>query len=179
MSNLAGNLVADVVVIAVTYSRILYDGPGAVVLQSWYDNFGLSASVADVLIGVLYLGVAQAIATVNDTLSKHVILFALLAVAVQIVGDMLFYALVTRGGSGTAIGDFFARWGSAAGIYGLVGDSALVLLATLVASVVDAADETAQAYIALAALFGVCMAVHLNAPRPFANAGIHPEQQLG
>ena len=168
VSNLAGNLVADVAVMGITYARVMYSGPATDVLQAWYDRFGLSASVADVLIGTLYIGVAQAIATTNETLSKHVILFALLAVAVQMVGDMLFYLLM-RVGRSTAVGGFFTEWGKLAGVFGLVGDAALVLLAVLIASVIELSDATAQAYLALFALFAVCIVVHLNAPRVAAS----------
>ena len=133
-SNLAGNLFADVLIMAVTYSQLLYSGPAARILQEWYDSFGLAASGADVLIGVLYVGIAQAIAEAWPLASRHVLLFAVLAVLVQWCGDVVFYGLTRTVLKGTAIGDFFGEWGRAAGAYALVGDSVLVLVAVLVAA---------------------------------------------
>jgi hypothetical protein len=164
-SNLAGNLFADVLIMAVTYSRVLYSGPAADILQRWYDSFGLGASGADVLVGVLYVGVAQAIASAWPVASRHVLLFAVLAVLVQWCGDIVFYGIMRTVLKGSAIGDFFGEWGREAGGYALLGDSVLVLVAVLVAALVDRANERGQAYIALLGLFALCIAVHLNAPR--------------
>ena len=90
-SILFGALVIDLVVIAMTKGNLLGTS-----LQTWYNNFGLSAVIADTLILVLGILIAQYIYTEFFSNFSPLVFLALVA-AVQVVHDVLFYLLAILG----------------------------------------------------------------------------------
>jgi uncharacterized protein YacL len=88
---LFGALVIDIVVIAMTKANWLGE-----TLKVWYDQFGLSAVIADTLILVLGIMIAQYIYTEYFAKSS-ILVFAAIVAVVQLVHDILFYLFAILG----------------------------------------------------------------------------------
>ena len=86
-----GALIVDLIVLAMTKMSLLGNS-----LKVWYDNFGLSAVLADTLILVLGVIIAQYIYTEYFVKSNPVVFLVILA-AVQLIHDVLFYQLAILG----------------------------------------------------------------------------------
>jgi len=128
---LFGTLVVDLVtILLVKNSNVL-----GVPLKDWYNQFGLSAVLADVLVIVLGSLMAQYIYT--ECLSSYSpLLFLLLVVLIQLVHDLLFYVgviqTVPQGQNGMV--DIFKRYASDSSWKILIGDAILILGSTVVAA---------------------------------------------
>ena len=128
---LFGTLVVDLVtILIVKNSNVL-----GTVLKDWYDQFGLSAVLADVLIIVLGILMAQYIYT-EFFPSYSPILFLLLVVLIQLVHDVLFHVgviqMVPQGQN--RIIDIFKRYADENSWKIIVGDAILMLGSTAVAA---------------------------------------------
>jgi hypothetical protein len=88
---LFGVLVIDLFVIALAKRGLL----GSTILR-WYDNFGLSAVIADTLVIVLVILIAQYVYTEYFSTSTPLVFLALTAVFQQI-HDILFYQFAILG----------------------------------------------------------------------------------
>uniref|UniRef100_A0A6C0DHD1 Uncharacterized protein n=1 Tax=viral metagenome TaxID=1070528 RepID=A0A6C0DHD1_9ZZZZ len=88
---LFGALVIDLVVIALTKNNLLGTN-----LKVWYDNFGLSAVIADTLILVLGILIAQYLYTEFFSKSTPIIFLVLIGI-VQLIHDVLFYIFAIEG----------------------------------------------------------------------------------
>jgi uncharacterized protein YacL len=88
---LFGALVIDLVVIALTKSNLLGTN-----LKIWYDNFGLSAVIADTLILVLGIMIAQYLYTEFFSKSTPIVFLVLIGI-VQLIHDVLFYIFAIEG----------------------------------------------------------------------------------
>lgn len=88
---LFGALVIDLVVIALTKNNLLGTN-----LKVWYDNFGLSAVIADTLILVLGIMIAQYLYTEFFSKSTPIVFLVLIGI-VQLVHDVLFYIFAIQG----------------------------------------------------------------------------------
>ena len=86
-----GALVIDLIGIALTKASLLGTS-----MKLWYDNFGLSAVIADTLILVLDVIIAQYIYTEYFSKSSPLVFLVILAV-VQLIHDILFYQLAILG----------------------------------------------------------------------------------
>lgn len=162
-ANAAGNTFADLLIVWLTFSRTLFSNA---VLAEWYNRYGLAAMLADTLIGVLYIGLTQGIASFVARLRENLLLFALAAVAVQVVGDLLFYLFFRNTPKdGNQMLRFFTDWAKSAGPYAVVGDSALVLVAVLVAALVQLAPPNVQVYLLLLLVYLCPFFAHSESPR--------------
>jgi uncharacterized protein YacL len=128
---LFGTLVVDLVtILIVKNSNVL-----GTVLKDWYDQFGLSAVLADVLIIVLGILMAQYIYT-EFFPSYSPIFFLLLVVLIQLVHDVLFHVgviqMVPQGQN--RIIDIFKRYADENSWKIIVGDAILMLGSTAVAA---------------------------------------------
>lgn len=128
---LNGVLITDLLVIALLLSGVI----GSVVLKRWYREFTLAGVIADVLIIVIGIVIARFL---YPFLFKEYSLgrFLLLVVAIQVIHDLLFYALVSSIPRGRSrIVDIFRDYGKEVGFQAVVSDSLMmvssVLLATL------------------------------------------------
>ena len=81
----------DLIGIALTKASLLGTS-----MKLWYDNFGLSAVIADTLILVLDVIIAQYIYTEYFSKSSPLVFLVILAV-VQLIHDILFYQLAILG----------------------------------------------------------------------------------
>ena len=88
---LFGALVIDIIVIGLTKADLLGNS-----LKVWYDDFGLSAVIADTLILVLGILIAQYIYTEYFSKSSPLVFLVITAV-VQLIHDVLFYQFAILG----------------------------------------------------------------------------------
>ena len=128
------NLYADLLIIIITFTGILGVGKSWKVLTKWYKKYRLSAMLADILIGVIYLLIARYLVFALK-LNVDLFQFGILSVIVQIVFDFLFYLFFTiiPKGSNHML-DLFKDWGKYAKADALWGDSILVLVGVILSS---------------------------------------------
>ena len=84
---LTANIYADLLIILITFLGIEFKSD---YLVEWYKKYRLSAMIADILIGVLYMLLARYLIYLFR-LDVSLTGFALIAVTIQIVFDLLFY----------------------------------------------------------------------------------------
>ena len=154
------NLYADLLIIGVAF----YSGlvPPSSTLCQWYTGYALSAVIADTGIGVIYLLVAHEVADAAFSTPIRLVWFGLLAIGVQWVGDLLFYLLfrvVVPEGSNSML-DHFRSYGEEAGLGALLGDSFLVVVATLLGALFRMWEERYVGYALILAVYVVPFLVH-------------------
>lgn len=134
---LTANILADLLIIFITFSRILGSTKSWKILEEWYKKYRLSAMIADILIGVLYLLIARYIAY-KINFKFNLFTFALLAVAIQLILDFSFYLLFISFPKGkNDMLDFFKIWAKHAELDALWGDSILVIVAIILSSILN------------------------------------------
>jgi hypothetical protein len=132
---ITANIYADLFIIFATFSRIYYK---IVTLEDWYKKYRLSAMIADILIGVLYILLARYL-VYTLKLNVGLTTFALLCVVIQVIFDFLFYLLFTLVPLGTNnMLDFFKGYAKEVGVNALFGDSVLVILAVVISALLNA-----------------------------------------
>jgi hypothetical protein len=85
---ITANIYADLLIIFLTFTGLLYN---STTLIAWYKKYRLSAMIGDIVIGILYIVAARYLVHIFQW-NIGLTVFALLAVAVQIIGDLAFYA---------------------------------------------------------------------------------------
>lgn len=128
---LTANIYADLLIIFITLGGFIYKSK---TLEQWYKKYRLSASIADILIGVLYIIFARYIVfTMN--IKPSLTSFALLAVFIQVIFDFLFYMFFTSVPSGTNhMLDFFKGYAKDVKEGAIIGDSILVIFAVVLSA---------------------------------------------
>ena len=122
-------------------------------LKRWYKTYNLGAVLADVLILVIAVQITRYIYPLifdEWCLWK----FILLALVVQIIHDLLFYALfytIPRGASG--IIDLFKDYAGELGGMAIVGDSVLIIGTVLLASFLAGLDLGTNIFILICAVY--------------------------
>ena len=131
---LTSNIYADLLIILITFTGILGTSKSWQVLSKWYKKYRLSAMIADILIGVIYLLIARYI-VYNFKLNVNLFEFGVLSVIVQLVFDFLFYLffMMVPQGSNHML-DLFKDWAKFASLDALWGDSILVLVGVVLSS---------------------------------------------
>ena len=131
---ITANIYADLFIIFATFSRIYYK---ILTLEDWYKKYRLSAMIADILIGVLYILLARYL-VYTLKLNVGLTAFALLCVVIQVIFDFLFYLLFTLVPLGTNnMLDFFKGYAKEVGVNALFGDSVLVILAVVISALLN------------------------------------------
>jgi len=129
---LTANIIADLFIIFLTFTKILYTSES---LTGWYKKYRLSAMIADILIGVLYILLARYF-VYSFRLNIGLTLFALLAVVIQIIFDVLFYLFFISVPVGqNDMLDFFKKYAKDVKQDALFGDSVLVILAVILSAI--------------------------------------------
>ena len=122
-------LVVEIVVIMLTYSNML-----GKYLRIWYQQFLLSAVLADVLVIFLVVILARAIYYyIFDTFS--IINFILVMLVIQITHDILFYLMISiipRGANKMI--DLFKDYADEVSYKAIIGDSIMIIATGLIAS---------------------------------------------
>jgi hypothetical protein len=134
---ITANIYADLFIIFATFSRIYYK---ISTLEDWYKKYRLSAMIADILIGVLYILLGRYL-VYKLKLNVGLTAFALLCVVIQVIFDFLFYLLFTLSPLGTNnMLDFFKGYAKEVGANALFGDSVLVILAVVISALLNASS---------------------------------------
>lgn len=132
---LTANIYADLFIIFLTFTRIYYK---SLTLEGWYKKYRLSAMIADILIGVLYILMGRYF-VYTMALKVGLTAFAGLCVAIQVFFDFLFYIFFTIVplGSNDML-DFFKGYAKEVGVNALFGDSILVIMAVVISALLNA-----------------------------------------
>ena len=126
-------------------------------INIWYDKFGLSAVIADVLIIVLGFMLAQYIYKnyIKEEFNPYI--FAALLVAVQVIHDLLFYfgvILPIPKGHNEMI-DVFKTYAEKGGVKVVAADTAMMLGSAAIASFLAAAPKEATLFSGVLAAYAV------------------------
>lgn len=131
---ITANIYADLLIVFLTFSAILYSSN---TLTEWYKKYRLSAMTADILIGVIYILIARYL-VYKLKLNVSLFQFALIAVAIQLVLDFVFYLFFSSVPVGSNhMLDFFKRYAKESGYNALLGDSILVLFAVIISALLN------------------------------------------
>jgi hypothetical protein len=131
---LTANIYADLFIIFVTYAKIYVKFKS---LEGWYKKYRLSAMIADILIGVLYMLLGRYI-VYKSGLRVGLTAFAGICVFIQLIFDFLFYILFTITPKGTNdMLDYFKVYSKEAGPSALLGDSFLVIMAVILSALLN------------------------------------------
>ena len=128
---LTANIYADLFIIFVAFSKIYFNIKS---LEGWYKKYRLSAMIADILIGVLYILLGRYLVYTSGV-EVGLTAFAAICVSIQIVFDFVFYiffSIIPRGSNNML--DFFKVYATEAGTGALLGDSFLVIMAVILSA---------------------------------------------
>jgi len=131
---ITANIYADLFIIFLTFTQIYYISSS---LEGWYKKYRLSAMIADILIGVLYMLLGRYL-VYQMGLKIGLTAFAALCVGIQILFDFLFFILFTmipRGQNNML--DYFKGYAKEVGVNALFGDSTLVILAVVLSAMLN------------------------------------------
>ena len=134
---LTANIYADLFIIFVAFSKIYFNIKS---LEGWYKKYRLSAMIADILIGVLYMLLGRYV-VYKSGVEIGLTSFAAICVFIQIVFDFLFYmffSIIPKGSNNML--DFFKVYSKEAGTGALLGDSFLVLMAVILSALLNQAS---------------------------------------
>jgi hypothetical protein len=131
---ITANIYADLFIIFVTFAKIVINIKS---LDGWYKKYRLSAMIADILIGVLYILLGRYL-VYKSGLQVGLTAFAAICVLIQIIFDFLFYIFFTiiPQGSNDML-DFFKVYSKEIGASALLGDSFLVIMAVLISALLN------------------------------------------
>lgn len=134
---LTANIYADLFIIFIAFSKIYFTVKS---LEGWYKKYRLSAMIADILIGVLYMLLGRYV-VYKSGVEIGLTSFAAICVFIQIVFDFLFYmffSIIPKGSNNML--DFFKVYSKEAGTGALLGDSFLVLMAVILSALLNQAS---------------------------------------
>jgi len=148
---LFGVLVVDLFVIALAKGGLL----GSTILR-WYDNFGLSAVIADTLVIVLVIIVAQYVYTEYFSTSTPLIFLALAGIFQQI-HDVLFYQFAILGTpkGQNKVMDLFKAYSKENGSIILLADLLMVLGTAGVAAAAQSLSQPLFVFLSILAVYTV------------------------
>ena len=148
-------LVVEIIVIICTYSNML-----GKYLRIWYQQFLLSAVLADVLVIFIVVIIARAIYYyIFNTFS--IINFILVMLVIQITHDILFYLMINiipRGANKMI--DLFKDYADEVSYKAIIGDSIMIISTGLIASYL--ANFDANVNIIILAVFVYLLQYILN-----------------
>lgn len=127
---LNGCINADLIIIFLLYHGVFK----SYYLKKWYKKYQLSAVIADVLILVIGIIIARYLYKYFFG-AFNIWKFTGLAVIIQIIHDILFYwffKTIPRGYNSML--DFFKEYANEVGVGAILGDSFMMILATLLSS---------------------------------------------
>lgn len=127
---LIGCIHADIIIIFLLYNGVF----NSFYLKKWYKKYQLSAFLADVLILVIGIIIARYLYKYLFT-SFNIWKFTGLTVLIQIIHDILFYVgFQTIPYGHNSMLDFFKKYAKEVGVGAILGDSFMMILATLLSS---------------------------------------------
>jgi hypothetical protein len=131
---LTANIYADLFIIFATFAKIYINIKS---LDGWYKKYRLSAMIADILIGVLYILLGRYL-VYKSGIKVGLTSFAGICVFIQIIFDFLFYIFFTMvpKGSNNML-DHFKVYSKEIGANALLGDSFLVIMAVIISALLN------------------------------------------
>jgi len=123
-----------IVLFLVRYNPDFFGKP----INDWYNDFGINAVISDVLIIVLGFLITQLLygILVRPHIGFNLLVFALLACAIQLVHDLLFHFFVVepipKGHNGMI--DVFKRYDATGSYKILIADSSMMIGSAIIAS---------------------------------------------
>jgi len=131
---ITANIYADLFIIFITFAKIYVKFNS---LEGWYKKYRLSAMIADILIGVLYMLLGRYL-VYKSGVKVGLTAFAGICVAIQLIFDFLFFIFFTiiPKGSNDML-DYFKIYSKEAGSKALLGDSFLVILAVVLSALLN------------------------------------------
>ena len=131
---ITANIYADLFIIFVTFAKIYINIKS---LEEWYKKYRLSAMIADILIGVLYILLGRYL-VYKSGLKIGLTAFAAICVFIQIIFDFLFYILFTIiPKRSNDMLDYFKVYSKEIGASALLGDSFLVIMAVIISALLN------------------------------------------
>lgn len=130
-------------------------------INLWYDKFGIVAVMTDVISVLIGFWITQWIYNSNvifDKANFKLWKFILIFIVVQTIHDLSFYFIAKRLIGRNAMFDLFTHYGDKHGIYTLLGDSFIVILAVLAAYGLLTLETPFSTYIIciLISLYAIC-----------------------
>lgn len=159
---LTANIFADLLIIWITFSKVLGGGKSWQILTKWYKKYRLSAMMADILIGVIYLLIAR---QVVDYMNMDISLFGfgVLAVIIQIICDLLFYVVFTIiPKNHNDMLDLFKDWAAYAKLDALWGDSILVLVGVVLSSYLNTLSFDTNIFILIFSMYLIPYIIYMK-----------------
>jgi len=131
---LTANIYADLFIIFLTFTGIFYKSAS---LTKWYKKYRLSAMMADILIGVLYILLGRYIVS-KFKLDVGLTSFAAICVGIQVIFDFLFYFFFSAVPyKSNDMLDFFKEYAKESKIDAIFGDSVLVMFAVILSALLN------------------------------------------
>lgn len=150
---ITSNIYADLVIILITFTSILGTSKSWKILEKWYKSYRLSAMLADILIGVIYIIITRYLVYILK-LKPDLFMFGVYAVIIQLIFDFLFYLFFNNLPNGTNdMLDFFKEWAKYAKLDALWGDSCLVIFAVIVSAYLNTLSFDANIFLLLLSLY--------------------------
>ena len=131
---ITANIYADLFIIFATFANTFINIKS---LEGWYKKYRLSAMIADILIGVLYILLGRYL-VYKSGIKFGLTAFAGICVFIQVIFDLLFYVfftIVPRGSNDML--DFFKGYSKEVGAGALLGDSVLVIMAVTISALLN------------------------------------------
>lgn len=147
---LTANIYADLFIIFVAFSKIYFNIKS---LEGWYKKYRLSAMIADILIGVLYMLLGRYVVYTSGV-EVGLTSFAAICVFIQIIFDFLFYmffSIIPKGSNNML--DFFKGYSKEAGTGALLGDSFLVLMAVILSAFLNQASYDTNIVVLITSIY--------------------------
>ena len=131
---LTANIYADLFIIFLTFSGIFYKSAS---LTKWYKKYRLSAMMADILIGVLYILLGRYVVSYFK-LDVGLTAFAAICVGIQVIFDFLFYFFFSAVPyKSNDMLDFFKEYAKETKLDAIFGDSVLVIFAVILSALLN------------------------------------------
>lgn len=142
-------LITDLFVITLLNSKVIKSK----VLKEWYSQYNLSAVIADVLIILIGLIIVRAVYySIFDEFS--IIKFALLAVAIQMIHDVLFYIFFTNVPRGfNQMMDTFKDYADEVSYKAILSDSGMMVMASFIASYLASKDLNTNIIVMISSVY--------------------------
>lgn len=123
-----GSILAELIIIIIVYYTKYFNSK---ILINWYENYRLSAVIADIFILVIGMIITRWIFT-KYNLKYTLIKFLSIILIVQIVHDILFYLFFKNVPIGkNNMLDLFKKYASEVGYKAILGDSFMIVIAVL------------------------------------------------
>jgi len=142
-------LITDLFVITLLNSRVIKSK----VLKEWYGKYNLSAVIADVLIILIGLIIVRAVyySIFNEF---SIIKFALLAVVIQMIHDVLFYVFFTNVPRGfNQMMDTFKDYADEVSYKAILSDSGMMVMASFIASYLASKDLNTNIIVMISSVY--------------------------